>query len=296
MLLARCSKSAKKNTSDWKADWKNRVFWHCLIKLCCFSHQDCQQKEKHIASIQFSLQADTKWHSFTSSLCYMLFRLADQASWQGTTVHRAALPQGSGVVPLSSPRLPRSRGSPSASTDTGLYSKQESFLLAKGKSTRQQKHPQQCCVSRDPSAKRAEPSLDLHSSHLFQPELSTSKGSKFTLSSWQRFWNILLITLWFLRAKKWNKVQGLTPTLSSGRLWGGETRGEQLTGIQRSDQELQMCRCLIDSLFRFWNQRNYLLEILAIEAEDSNFSRASKELETFYPFCCNRTERCFSWI
>lgn len=112
MLLARCSKSAKKNTSDWKADWKNRVFWHCLIKLCCFSHQDCQQKEKHIASIQFSLQADTKWHSFTSSLCYMLFRLADQASWQGTTVHRAALPQGSGVVPLSSPVCPGAAGAP----------------------------------------------------------------------------------------------------------------------------------------------------------------------------------------
>lgn len=96
MLLARYSKSAKQNTSDWKADWKNRVFWHCLIKLCCFSHQDCQQKVKHIASIQFPLQADTKWHSFASSLCYALFHLADPASWQGSTVHRAALPQGSG--------------------------------------------------------------------------------------------------------------------------------------------------------------------------------------------------------
>lgn len=62
-LLQDTAKSAKNNTSDWKADWKNRVFWHCLIKLCCFSHQDCQQKAKHIVRMQFSPQADTKWHT-----------------------------------------------------------------------------------------------------------------------------------------------------------------------------------------------------------------------------------------
>lgn len=102
-FLQDTAKSAKNNTSDWEADWKNRVFWHCLIKLCCFSHQDCQQKAKHIASIQFSLQPDTKWHSFfASSLCYVPFHLAYQPPRQGTVMRwactRAALPQGPGEL------------------------------------------------------------------------------------------------------------------------------------------------------------------------------------------------------
>lgn len=102
-FLRDTAKSAKNNTSDWKADWENWVFWHRLIKLCCFSHQDCQQKAKHIASIQFPPQADTKWHSFVaSSLRYVPFHFAYQPSWQGTTVHRActraALPQEYGEL------------------------------------------------------------------------------------------------------------------------------------------------------------------------------------------------------
>lgn len=111
-LLQDIAKSAKNNTSDWKTDWKIRVFWHCLIKLCCFSHQDCQQKAKHIARIQFHLQADTKWHSFlASSLCCAPSHLAYQPPWQATSTPGAALPQEhSDLCSAHKPREPSRTG------------------------------------------------------------------------------------------------------------------------------------------------------------------------------------------
>ena len=160
-FLQDTAKSAKNNTSDWKADWKNRVSWHCLIKLCCFSHQDCQQKAKHIASIQFSLQPDTKWHSFfASSLCYVPFPLpTNHPGREPLCTERAPellFPRSKvsyAAVLTQSAQEPTEPLSQQGQGTTYLYSKQESFLLAKGKSTEQQKHLQQWCVSLDPSAK-----------------------------------------------------------------------------------------------------------------------------------------------
>lgn len=210
-FLQDTAKSAKNNTSDWKADWKNRVSWHSLIKLCCFSHQDCQQKAKHIASIQFSLHPDTKWHSFASSLCYVPFHLAYRPSRQGTVVHwactRAALPQELGELCCCPP--PVSPGSPSAGGDRArrVYTRSRTVFSWQRATALSSENTCSSGVFRVLCKGRADPSLDLHGSPLFQPELSTSKGRKFILSSWQHFWNILLITLWFLRAKsemKWS--------------------------------------------------------------------------------------------
>lgn len=152
-FLQDTAKSAKNNTSDWKADWKIWVSWHCLIKLCCFSHQSCRQKVKHIASIQFSVQADTKWHScLASSLLSVPSHLA--WCWQGSAaqgMHQSCSSPGiRGVVLLSSSSLPRSQQSPGAphghALSTADSSLQRARACSKGSTC-------SCAVSLDPSAK-----------------------------------------------------------------------------------------------------------------------------------------------
>lgn len=187
------------------------------------------------------------------------------------------------AVPSQSAQEPTEPLSRQGQGTTCLYSKQESFLLAKGKSTKEWKHLQQWCVSLEPSAKGEQiPVWICTAAPLFQPKLSTSKGRKFTLSSWQCFWNILLITSWFLRAKsemKWSPKaypDFVVKVIVRGRNKRRAANG--YTGVRPGAS-----KCVgIESPFRSWNQQNHLLEILSIAAEDSNFSWVSKELETCF--------------
>lgn len=172
-LLQDIAKSAKNNTSDWKTDWKIRVFWHCLIKLCCFSHQDCQQKAKHIAGIQFYLQADTKWHSFlASSLCCVPSHLAYQPPWQATSAPGAALPQERGD--LCSAHKPREPSSPRGHCTTYLWAKQEQHLLAKTLPSNESTCSSR--VSLPSSAKQSRSQRGFAQQPFFQPEPGTPRG------------------------------------------------------------------------------------------------------------------------
>lgn len=126
------------------------------------------------------------------------------------SVHQSCSSPGiRGVVLLSIPSLPRSPGSPSAGGDRArrVYPRSRTVFSWQRATALSSENTCSSGVFRALCKGRADPSLDLHGSPLFQPELSTSKGRKFILSSWQHFWNILLITLWFLRAKsemKWS--------------------------------------------------------------------------------------------
>lgn len=129
------AKSAKNNTSDWKADWKNLVSWHRLIKLCCFSHQDCQQKAKHIASIQFSLQLDSKWHSFLTLLRAIPPCLPTilAGNYSALRVHQSCSSPGMWAVvllSLASAKVPRDRALQVYTLNTEVFSWQRARSLS----------------------------------------------------------------------------------------------------------------------------------------------------------------------